>query len=498
MSGPWEKYKKEGGPWTKYQAAAAPARSQGPAVVPPPEESMIGLAGQAIKETLKEDLPVVGKAVRWLRKDFPEGLAELGGELGHPKKMAAAATVFGTGAELLPATGGELAMEGLAGPALKVGGKIAGKVGLGAKALGKEAVKRPTQLLGQVRGESFERLVGRPKEVLEEISKMSDDPNRIKELGNAFKGALDENFKAAQTAYEDIISKQLLENPKYKGKTFDLLQAVGDDMAKIKKDFGFGQPNRFGASEREAQLFRDLDNLVQGQRRASAETVFNLQKDINRALRNPAIEGTPLQAALGQVDTAMQTYLSKSIPEIGKANDIYSGAKELQTFAKGTLERLEDLPGKVSSAFKRNTAFKDQLEKAADNVPKAREALEAMRDALAAQDFSPRIAKLPATGLATGVGALNLAGVAGNPVAAAGAVAAAPFLSPRLTANVVGRSLQAARKASGRGAAAVKAAEEAAQRIPGSLTIVERELAKPVAVGGALSLSRGRKKEKKK
>lgn len=299
----------------------------------------------------------------------------------------------------------------------------------GAMGLGKMAVKRATGVLGNVAGESFERMAARPREVLNQMKEVIDNPNRVKELGNEFKEAIENNFTQAQQAYQDIVKNELLQNPKYADKTFNLFRGVGEDIANIQKKYGFGLPGRIGAGEREGRIFRDINNSIQSGKKLSAEEAYQLQADINRIIREPNLEGTPLKASLVDVDKALQKYFKNAIPEIRKANEIYAEAAELNTFSKTQLERMEDLPGKISSAYKRNTAFKDKIELVADKLPAARRAIEGLRDAQAGTSFAPGLAEFARTGLTAGIG-FGAVKMGLNPLLAA---IAAPFLSPRLT-----------------------------------------------------------------
>lgn len=105
---------------------------------PETPQSTMGMAKQAIGETLKEPVPYLGAAVEGLRNKIPGAIAEETGNFSEALrqagygKSASAVNAFGVGlagtigtvGELLPKTGGELALTGLAGPAVK--GAMAG------------------------------------------------------------------------------------------------------------------------------------------------------------------------------------------------------------------------------------------------------------------------------------------------------------------------------------------------------------------------------------
>ena len=446
----------------------------------------------SVLSTLGRDIPLVGKAVGALRETIPSKVAETSGKLGFPKTGVAVGGTVGTIGELLPKTIGEAGLTLAAGPI----GRGVGKAIKATYPLRKELIKRTSGVIGGTAGEAFERLVQKPKEILAEIPKVADDAGRLKEFGQKFIQSIHNNFAQAQNAYDDLIRINLLENPKYSKMRFDLAGSVGDEMAQIQRKYGFGLPGRLGESGREADIFNKINSLIQSKKAITktrlpkglgpdvpvmttkygptADEIYYLQRDINGILKTPSLEGTPLQAALVEVDQSLQRYLKKRIPEIAKANDIYSKAAKLRQFATGTLERIEDFPTKVASAFRRNTAFKDKLEEVAKELPEARRSLEALRDSQAALSFAPKIAPMARTGLTAGLGALGLGAAGLNPLAMAGSAAIAPFASPRLTANIVGRY-----------PAAVQAVKTA---IPSYVTPGKAALA-------ALALSRKRKEQ---
>src|SRR3990167_1220292 len=161
----------------------------------------------------------------------------------------------------------------------------------GVAGLGREVIKKTSGVLGNVAGEAFERMTARPKEVLNQMRNVIDNPNQVKELGIEFKKAISDNFDQAGKAYQDIIKNQLLENPKYADKTFNMFRSVGNDLANIQKKYGFGLPGRIGAGERKSRIFREINTAIQANKKVSAEEAYQIQADINRIIREPSLEG---------------------------------------------------------------------------------------------------------------------------------------------------------------------------------------------------------------
>jgi hypothetical protein len=152
------------------------------AFTPPPaapQPSTLGLAGQAVRETLKEPVPYLAPVADAVRDTIPGAIAETGGKLGFPKTGAAIGTVVSTAGELIPKTGADLAIAGLGGPALE-----------GAGALGAKAAPHVvSKLTGRSLPEA-QRAISRAKEVMNpELIKPETIDNATQAIGDSIKSA---------------------------------------------------------------------------------------------------------------------------------------------------------------------------------------------------------------------------------------------------------------------------------------------------------------------
>lgn len=380
-------------------------------------QAMLSTAGQGLGGMVGPQAAAAAGAGAGLGTAIQEGARALAKRAGYeaaaPKslgdaagKVAAEAATTAAGSYLIP-------------KAVQVG--MAGT---------REVVKRGAGVISGVTGDAFERIMARPKEVLKQIA---DGPvEKAKEYADAFKVAIEANFEKAGEKYDELI-KTALTQKMARGHRFDLLKGLGSDLAEIQKKYGFGLPNRVGDADEAAQ-FLQVNRLIQGSKNATAEDLYYLQRDLGRMAR--AKRGTPLGSALSEIDQKVNQYIATRIPAVRKANEIYAPAKEMMVMLEKQIGKIDDLPGKISSAFRRNTEFKNAIEKVADAIPAAREALESLFDAQAARPFEPRLAPLPRTGLAAGVG-LGAAKVLSSPATMAAGAVTAPFLFPRTLAQLL-------------------------------------------------------------
>lgn len=325
-------------------------------------------------------------------------------------------------------------------PAAEAGKSIAkeGAIGFATGAVpfaAKQVTKRLSGLLGNVGSDSFERLVERPREVLDSISSGAS----AKEAGQHFIEAVKENLSRAGDAYEKLIDK--VTGSAYARQRYDVARGIGDKVEKITEKYGYGMKGRIGKESTEASKFLKVSKALKG-RSVTAKELYYLQRDIGNMARDAG--DTTLGSALGEVKSEIRTFLGGKIKEVGQANKIYSKAKGLADLADKRFANRMNLPQDIKNAYRSDSKLKDFANKIADEVPKARKELENLLDAKAAEDFAAPLAPLPRTGLAAGVGALGLRAAEGNPLATGAAVLTAPFLSPRLTAEAVGRTAQAA------------------------------------------------------
>ncbi len=139
----------------------------------------LGLARQAVKDTLHDPVPGLAPVADALRTGIPGAIAEAGGRAGLPTAGAALGTAVGTLGELVPKTGGELAMAGLGGPALEAAGAAGARVA-------------PT-VVSKLSGASLPeatRAIGRAKELMNpELLKPETIDKATAGIGEAMKGA---------------------------------------------------------------------------------------------------------------------------------------------------------------------------------------------------------------------------------------------------------------------------------------------------------------------
>lgn len=396
------------------------------------------------------------------------------------------ASLAGSGVPIKPVGEalGEAKTEAIVGAA---GAALTPAVAKAGVTTGKEVVKRMSQVVSGISPEAFARMVSRPREVLARMKDVVAEgleagqvSQTVKEWGEVFKETIKTNMKEASDAYDNIIQKQLLENPKYKDKSFNLLRGLGDEVDAVKKKFGYGQKGRIGTSTDDAKIFGKIDSALKTGKRMSAEGLYNLQKDINQIIGDLAPDKRTLRKALGEVlkgdkkakTEGLKGYLRKNVPETIKANNIYSKASELRDILEEKFG-MEDFPGKVANALRRNTIFADDINKVADELPAARAALEALRDSMAAAQFAPASAWLPRTGFTPGLaGGMITAGAATNPMALAAAMGTAPFLSPRAVGLGTGFMADLMQRMAP--AMASKTGQVAARAVPG-VTAAETE-----------------------
>ena len=207
--------KAKGYTWKAAAAAEAPEAPQ----------TTLGAAKQAIGETLREDVPYLGRAAKALREDIPSYIAEKGGAMGFPKTAAVVGTAIGTAGELVPKTGLDLAMVGAAKP-----------LAAGVKALGAKVAPGAIAALTRIEKPVVERAIARPG-LLADKTLLAPD-----KVEGAIK-ALGEGIKAGRRALGQklgAIEEKLAET--YAGKI-----QVGDVGQKVAQKFaaaGYAVPGQ--------------------------------------------------------------------------------------------------------------------------------------------------------------------------------------------------------------------------------------------------------------
>ncbi len=168
---------------------------------------------------------------------------------------------------------------------------------------------------------------------------------------------------------------------------------------------------------------------------ATPEEVYLRQKYLNRQIGNEISktaagqEVTPLGVAFMRVHKQMRQILNDSLPELGEANSVYSGALELRDTLKPLL-RSRRAAGSIKSALKvPGDKLGTAIRNAASKIKEGNAAINTMLDAQAGSEFAPAFGNLPRTGLAGAMGATAVF----RPEVLAGL----PLLSPRAVGEAI-------------------------------------------------------------
>lgn len=316
----------------------------------------------------------------------------------------------------IPSAIGEPVLEGALNLA---GAKYAPVTAQAAVNVAGPALKTAASTFSGVASDLIERAVKRPLQVLAQRGEEA-----VPVAADALRQGMQSILGTASTMYDDVIQKVLSGGKYGEGWRFPLSDSLQDTFAKVSKEFGFGQPNRFGPAAGEQEIFNSIVNRAIDIGQASAEQVYYFQRDLNAKIAQHV--KTPLGAALRDVRDKLRSELGTSVPEIGEANKIYARLKPLEDLAEKFADR-QNIASFVRQAAKdKSLRTAGELEAIAQEFPVVAQGLETLNDAIAGSALSPGLPpSLVRTGLTGslvyGLGAVNPA-----------VYATLPFYSPRL------------------------------------------------------------------
>ncbi len=416
------------------------------APAPVAEPSTLATAGQAVKETLKAPVPYLAPVADALRTDIPGYIAEKGGQLGFPKTGAAIGTAIGTVGELVPKTGGELAMAGLGGPVLE-----------GAGALGAEVAPTAISKLTRLSVPEVERGISRAKELMNpELLKPETVDNATQAIGNSIKSARSALGRRLGLA-EDVAAAKL------PGRVISVPH-IGDELADNLRKVGYAVDG-VGNGDIPKKLPPDLQGIVDKFRNKSSFDI--LGPDGNPLPRPPRPLSLPdaLQLkreiydmvsydkskllGLGDKESSFLNDAAKNLDDHIRAvggDELNAATDKFSRMAKGYDKLSKDaLSGRVDTVQKRlGRVFRagDIARKVEDpmaTVGAGQKALDTLLDAKTAQGFAHKINPvLERAAVTTGGGMAGAAGfmasraAVGGPKAIAGAAGLLAATSPAL------------------------------------------------------------------
>lgn len=327
------------------------------------------------------------------------------------------------------------------------------------KAAGRGLVNNPiARAVGNYTKEGAERLLSRPKEVIAQMGE-----GAVGEAAQAFKQGVSDNVRAAGDAYRGLIDKVIGQNPKYgPGFRLNLQDGIGDDLARISKDYGYGQPGRL-AEEGSQSRFLDFLRKANELKDATADQVYYFQRDLNNAIRSSGDD--TLKSALREVKSSTNKFLETRVPEIGQANKVYAEAMTLADDLS-RVTNADDAARLIGAKMKGSSETRQAILDASERIPAVKQALEQLQDAQAGAQFNKGVPDIPRTGFGASL-TLGLNSVF-NPGAVALGTLGAAGVSPLATAY------------------AVKGAQAVAGAVPKA---TYRVIAQPAAAAGSSALA---------
>jgi hypothetical protein len=267
---------------------------------------------------------------------------------------------------------------------------VAQKVGLpemwsGIKGFGGRMLTSFNKTFGDIPEESTQRLIQRPNEVMPWTGAR---PTDAKDAADVFRGAVEAQGENAKAGYEEAWNSALGNGGKYgPGFKVNLMDEIGGDAAKIRDKFNYGSVLQ-SANHQDAKVFNGFWSDINNMKEASAKDIWELQGNLNAAIRKAADTGnSDLAKSLGELKGVMESKVLKSIPEVAEANTPYAAAKSLSADTAG-LRARKNLPQAVSNAYKNNTTDVDILNRAGEANPVVQSSIDAMRDAMARKDLA--------------------------------------------------------------------------------------------------------------
>lgn len=364
--------KAKGYTWRSAAPTAAPGAPESPLTT-------LGAGKQAIVETMREDIPYLGRAAKALREDIPGAIAETGGAMGFPKTAAALGTVIGTAGELVPKTGLDLALVGAAKP-----------LAAGVKAVGAKGVPGAISALTRIEKPVVERAIARPA-LLSDKTLLAPDKieGAIKTLG--------EGIKAGRRA----LGQKLGAIEEKLAKTYTGKIQVGDVGQKIAQKFaagGYAVPGQKSGrivAELPGEIIDVLADLKK--KNLSFRDAANLKRKIGDLVDWDKKKLLGLsnrqEALLKEAYDGVNTRLRAVNPRYAKANDAFArAAKVYDELSADVLSgKPEMIERKLGAMLRKGSAERKVIEKVDRISQEAVGVLDEVFDALTAQRFAPKV-----------------------------------------------------------------------------------------------------------
>ena len=390
--------KSQGYTWRKSTSAITPSAPESPLTT-------AGAAKQAIGETMREDLPYVGRAVQAVRKDIPEYIAEKGGAMGFPKTGAAIGTAIGTAGEMLPKTGLDLALVGGAKP-LAAGAKMA------VRKVAPAAISAFTRIEKPI----VERAIARPG-LLADKTLLAPD-----KVEGAIK-ALADGIKAGRSSLGDRLSK--IEDAvadRLPGRRIQVQDiALNIERRLSKAGFSDAGDVKRALESRVRSIVDDFHNLQGGKPASTSPIVdafgkeiktsavkakptplsfadgLNLRRKIDDVLEEgkKGLLAVPKQttAFLTEARTMLNDRLKALDQNFRKANDAFANmARNYEQIELDVMGgKAETIQKRITNLFKKESVERKLLNRLDKSMSAANASLDTILDSITAQRFAPKI-----------------------------------------------------------------------------------------------------------
>lgn len=360
--------------------------------IPPPpmdpsmlgkDPSMLGMAGQAIGQTLSQDLPGVGPVVGAMRGTLPNVLQTLSNAAGMPNNPFPG-MIRGVG-EALPKTGGDLALQGLAGPLTEAGGAIAAPI---ARKLVPSIVEAVTRFESTI----VERAIARVSQVgrkMEGTALTDASEQAVGKLKEAVKGALSSVGKRMGSVEDAVAARS------------DKLVTTGDIAEKFSTNLakaGYEVPGVRAGEVTQKLNGKTKDILADlNKRKLSFKDTLNLRRKIDDAvefakkgsLEVGTVEGTLLKQARKDINDRLLAI----DPTFKKANDAYARVRQSYDLLHDEIfsGKDETINRRIAAIFKKGTAERKLIQRLDQVGGNTAAALDDLLDTITAQKFQPKV-----------------------------------------------------------------------------------------------------------
>lgn len=408
------------------------------------QDSKLGIARQALSQTMTQDLPLVGKAVGNLRTNIPNQLAEKYGMPG-----AIAGTAIGTAGELLPKTGGDLALQGLTGPLLKGIGFVTKK---GLIPLGRKVLPSLTEALTSIEAPIVERAIQRASQVGQKMKGVLDSNvtemavNKLKEATKDYKTLIGSKLKRIEDAVIKSTKKQIP------------IADIGDQLSKMLAGSGY-KVNGYTEEAFAEKVPHDIGEILNGfnslksfspdiasnvesgmtSKPVTFKAALNLRRSIDRILEQaefkPGSVTKDTEAILAAIRKPLNDRLLATEPRFKVANDAY--AKVMDTYRQLHDDVLtgkeETVRNRIARIFKKGSVERKLIERMDNMGKQAAGQLDDLLDTITAQQFSSKVnpqmtRSLKSTGGGLAARAMQIGQL--SAIEGAAAYTGHPFLGP--------------------------------------------------------------------